>query len=456
MNKQQLTQVQTLIEIYKKLNLPELLVKAYPNQTRLDNLQISKLTISEFNSLTNKVFIQLEKELNSENTKVLPFTFSSPELGQSNLESIIGNFNSYVQNMNFPNAENSLLWLAQYQLQNGFFDKSKVKYHSEELLNLKKTNDEFHLLNENYIQLKDQYNKLLTDINFTKNDITDLYEQKQKEFQQLSSFLQNANNNNNDIQKCLNTSLESSTKINSNLQQTEKDKINIEITSKEISKTYSQFKSDYQNLLTELKQTEYDYSELYRSFIEKLNFVDEKHSYFIDRNNYLDNLIGREVGASLFETFKQRKSELENPIKWWRLAVVAMSIIIFIVILAIFTNLFGYFGPFYTKLNWENVIVNTLKASPFFFLLYYAIAQYNKERNFQEEYAFKSATALTIKAYSDILKDDKNKDELFLKAVFGIYRSPLSQSNKNENEVNTAIDMIADLSKTFKDIVKKN
>ncbi len=88
--------------------------------------------------------------------------------------------------------------------------------------------------------------------------------------------------------------------------------------------------------------------------------------------------------------------------------------------------------------------------------MYYAIAQYNKERNFQEEYAFKSATALTIKAYSDILKDDKNKDELVLKAVFGIYRSPLSQSNKNENEVNTAIDMIADLSKTFKDIVKKN
>ena len=36
----------------------------------------------------------------------------------------------------------------------------------------------------------------------------------------------------------------------------------------------------------------------------------------------------------------------------------------------------------------------------------------NKERNFQEEYAFKSAVALTIKAYSDVIKDDKFKDEL--------------------------------------------
>ena len=90
-----------------------------------------------------------------------------------------------------------------------------------------------------------------------------------------------------------------------------------------------------------------------------------------------------------------------------------------------------------------------MKSSPFFFLLYYCIAQYNKERNFQEEYAFKSAAALTIKAYADILKDDKNKDELVLKAVYGIYRSPVYTKLKATKEINSTLDM-------FAEVLKKN
>lgn len=138
MTRQQVAQIQIQIEAYKKLNVPEFLAKAYVNQTEFENLQIRRMTVSEFNSLTSKVFLQLDKELNSENIHVLPFTFSTLEFGQANVEQMIAKFISQVQNSQFPNAENSLLWLAQYQLQNGFFDKSKVKYHTEEILDLKK------------------------------------------------------------------------------------------------------------------------------------------------------------------------------------------------------------------------------------------------------------------------------------------------------------------------------
>lgn len=456
MIRKQATQAQTQIEAYKKINVPEFLAKANPNQTELDNLQIGRMTVSEFNSLTSKVFSQLEKELNSENLLILPFTFTTAEFGQYNLDQIIAVFNSQILNLQFANAENSLLWLAQYQLQNGFFDKSKVKYHSDELLDSKKTQDDLNLLKENYKQLKNQYDLLLKDVNLQKTQLKDFYTQKQNEFQQLTALLQTANNNNNQIQSLLTDSTQSSTKINSSHEQTEKIKASIENTSKEITTTYSLFKSDFEKLVDELDKTRKNYMELYNDFCDKLKFVEEKHKYFADRNTYLDNLIGREVGASLFETFKQRKAELENPIKWWRIAVVGMAILTFVIILAIFTNFFGFFGSIDTALHWENVIVNILKASPFFFLLYYAIAQYNKERNFQEEYAFKSAAALTIKAYSDILKDDKNKDELVLKAVFGVYRSPITQKARNTKDVNTALDMISDLSNKVADVVKKN
>ncbi|OXE95150.1 hypothetical protein B0A79_24910, partial [Flavobacterium piscis] len=117
----------------------------------------------------------------------------------------------------------------------------------------------------------------------------------------------------------------------------------------------------------------------------------------------------------------------------------------FVIILSIFTNFFGLFGAISTELHWENILVNTLKSSPFFFLLYYTIAQYNKERNFQEEYAFKSASALTIKAYADIINDLEKKDDLILKAVYGLYRSPIYSKLKSTKEVNSALDMIGEI-----------
>lgn len=455
MNIQQLNQIQVQIDNFHKLEIESLLAATYPNQTELGNVQISRMTVSEFLTFSKRIVKQLETELKSENKVLLPFTFTTPEFGQANVDGMLSNLNSYIQAKQFPNAENSLLWLAHYQLQNGFFDKSKTKLHSSDILNTKKSQDDLDLIAANYNQLKSQYDSLLKEMTSQKKQLTDFYTQKQSELQQITNNLTTTNTNNTQIQNLLNASTQSQTKITSIIEQVEKDKTKIETTNDDINKTYAQFKIDFSSLLNNLKTTEKDYTDIYNDFSEKLKFVEEKQSYFVDRNIYLDNLIGREVGASLFETFKQRKTELQEQLKWWRIAVIAMTILTFGAILAIFTNFFGMFGGIQTALHWENILVNTIKASPFFFLLYYSISQYNKERNFQEEYAFKSAAALTIKAYSDILKDDKNKDELVLKAVYGIYRSPIYNNIKSTKEINSALDMVNEVISKGGELISK-
>jgi hypothetical protein len=451
----QINSINTQIQLFDKLKMEELFAQSYPDQTELENIQIGRMKIGEFINLSKRVVLQLDKEIKTDNVLILPTNFSSPELGQSSIGEIMTNFVSQISARQFPNAENSLLWLALYQMQNGFFDKSKLKIHSIESLELKKSNDELLVISENYKQLKNQYSELLTELKAQKISVSEFLTQKQNELQQISNNLTSANTNNTQIQSLLNSSTQSETKITSSLEQIEKEKKKAEEITTTLDASFTQFKSDFSELIKKLNTTDTDFQILFKDFEVKYLFVESKHKYFEDRNIYLDNLIGREVGASLFETFQQRKLELTEPLKWWRIAIGIMASLTFIFILAIFTNFFGLFGTIPTSFTWENIVVNAVKSSPFVFLLYYCIAQYNKERNFQEEYAFKSASALTIKAYSDILKDDKNKDELVLKAVFNIFRSPIYNKMNSTKDVNSALDLVSGIVNKGSEILTK-
>lgn len=455
MNIDQQNKIIIQIENLRKSDIEKKLAEAYPNQTELGNIQISKMNVSEFLNLTKRLLNQILSELKSENRLILPFTFSSAEYGQQNLEQAISDLNSQISNHQFPNAENSLLWIAQYCLQNGFYDKSKLKIHPIESLKLEKQKENLDLITENYSLLKKKYEDLLLELENTTKSINDFYTLKQNELQQITNNLSTSNTNNAQIQNLLNSSTQSETKINSISEQSLKEKGKIDLLKTEIDKTYTEFKTNFNKLITDIEVSDTSFKNIYIDFENKLKFVENKTLYFEERNQYLDNLIGREVGASLFETFKQRKKELDSPLAFWKWSVATMAVLTFFIILAIFTNFFGYYGNIETVLHWENILVNTLKSSPFFFLLYYTIAQYNKERNFQEEYAFKSASALTIKAYADIINDKEKKDDLILKAVYGIYRSPIYNKIKSTKEINSALDLINEVVNKGSEILTK-
>ena len=104
------------------------------------------------------------------------------------------------------------------------------------------------------------------------------------------------------------------------------------------------------------------------------------------------------------------------------------------------------------QLSWQVFLVNTFKALPAVGLLVFTISQYAKERNFQEEYAFKSAVALTINSYAEQLSDKASKDQLILDSVGKIYQSPMDQK-KSTREKDQGI-QIDDVSKLFTDFLK--
>lgn len=168
--------------------------------------------------------------------------------------------------------------------------------------------------------------------------------------------------------------------------------------------------------------------------------VMQKEAYFKERNKYLDDLIGREVGSSLFETFKQRKNEISGSIAFWKWSVLVAAGMS----LAWIFFLFGISDV--SSMPWQIVLINSVKSIPVIGLLLFAIAQYSKERNFQEEYAFKSAVALTINSYANQLDDKLNRDKLVMESVGAVYLSPIHRMVKNVES--------KDLSQATRDLVE--
>jgi len=205
-----------------------------------------------------------------------------------------------------------------------------------------------------------------------------------------------------------------------------------------------------ENLSDLIKKIEEQYSD----FEAKLKFIEDKKVYFEERNSYLDELIGREVGASLFETFRQRKNELKKPVNFWKWAVPVMSVATVVWIFILFRG--------HTEIEelqdwWKFFGINTLKSIPPIFLMIFSISQYKKERNFQEEYAFKSAVALTIDAFSKRITSPGSKDDLILKSVLEVYKSPMyfTKDEKDDKPSRQILDSIKNMTETVKDFVKK-
>ncbi|MBI5021244.1 MAG: hypothetical protein HZB59_07415 [Ignavibacteriales bacterium] len=451
----QIQTILTKIEEFNQLDIDRLLATLYADQD-ISRTKVNQLTVPEFVNLTRRVLIQLKSELTTGLGLLLPLNVNAhDDFGALNLQNDLYNFYNQIKEMQFKPSEALLLKLAHYQVIHGFFDKSSLKVHDLRGLRITEIENRLKLISDHLtknIQLRDQ---IFNELEKKKNEINEFEATKRKQLDQISVNLQTANQQTNQINELLNKSNSSSTRIDTLLEQQNK---NLDQASKAIDEARNllkSFGSKSEELMDDAKSEITQIQDQNIEFKKQLDYVEEKKKIFDERNAYLDELIGREVGASLFETFKQRKNELSHPVRFWKWAVLGMSMITVVGIYAIFTNIFGLYGTATIDLGWERLALNSLKTIPFFILLFFAIRQYSRERTYQEQYAFKSAVALTINAYSKLLTKDESKDQLIVNAVNGIYHSPISAKDKSDSEEKDILETLKNTSETIKNVTKK-
>lgn len=457
MDNNQIIDLTTRIENIYNLDIDSIVAEIFKEQD-VSFVAIGQFSVNDYVSTLKRLLKQFKAEF-EENGIYLPFQYNfQNEFGSGNLQSDIQSIINQLNQKNHAGLNSTVGFLNRlifYQIANGFWDKSTRKVHEANEINLTELNDKLtfasKLLNENFESLKKQQSFLADE----KKKLEEFVVHKKQELQQVTNNLQSSNTNTNQINQLLTNSTSTNEKINS-LLSLQTQNLDSQKQKSDAQDSYFTKQKEVFDRLEKLlnEKTKVLDSQIF-DFSENLKFVESKREFFEERNNYLDELIGREVGASLFETFRQRKKELIKPVDKWLWIVISMSVLTFVAILAIFTNGFGLLGNIPIDFTPTVLITNTIKTLPFFFLLFYSISQYNKERNFQEEYAFKSAVALTIKAYADIIQKDELKDELIMNSVSGIYKSPTIYRTRRTKDDNSMLDTAKDLLTTALDVLKK-
>lgn len=176
---------------------------------------------------------------------------------------------------------------------------------------------------------------------------------------------------------------------------------------------------ELENSITDLEKLKKDKESKLQTIIEELDGEKEK----------IKDILGDANRASMAQSFLARKTELDTPIKnsalWRNIGLVAMSIIIFIILLLEWNqNSFDYFR-FFSRLP---------VVMPLLWLVWSNSQRNNHLVRVQEEYAYKAAVAIAFEGYQrkvDEINDVDLKKLLLELSVTNMGNNPVNLFDKN-------------------------
>lgn len=169
----------------------------------------------------------------------------------------------------------------------------------------------------------------------------------------------------------------------------------------------------------------------------------------------LQQLLDPAVALDLLSTFKRRKRWLFISTLVWASLGLASAVTLGLQTSVLLT------AP--GDLSLERTLSISLRILPFIVLLFFCLRQFTKNRNLEEEYAFRESIATSMMSYVEKIEGDtKLKEELIRDTVLKLYTSPLakiaeaSHTSSESKQSESLIQSIADLLKQTTSAVKKS
>lgn len=426
MNINQKQSVLDSLETIKNIDIEQLLLVAHPTETDFSKISISNYNAAEFLFLLNKMTSQLENEIEKGLGLLLPFAENyNNDFGAVNLQSDLSTIHSYLNSNQFTTIEPILDRLIHYQVKNGFWNKSEVKSHSIDLEELKKQKTLIDLnqkaLDKNLIA----YNGLKTNLETTISDFNVFIDEKELELTQITALLASANAQLAEINTNVSSAINKNTEIDGILNNI-KDKVTT------VSESITEYETDFTIIKKDNSALKLELETAIAKALDDLKKSKEGIEFIDNNREEIIRLTGMAADGALGSKFDQRQIKLEKGLNIWKWAIPVMTIIAGAWVVFVFKYLVPDF-----KDEWVNILVSILKTSPGFILLGFVFSQYKKERNLQEEYAFKSAVAMTLTAYSEMLSnadnaDNNSRQQMLLKSIEMVYNKPQIHPVKSE------------------------
>jgi hypothetical protein len=424
MNINQQQAILTIIDNFDSIDIDQLFIESFPGEPDFSKVRITKYSASDLKSLMAKMLIQLKKEITGKHGLILPARENfQNEWGEIVLENDLPNLYNNIVQRNFQVAEPILDKLIYYQIKYGFWEKSTTKHNSIPLDELRKQKDLIDLNNKSIEAQFDKIRQMIDDNLTTKESITEQLRILNEEVSKFKQIIDNGAESVNQINNLLSSASTNESNISVILTSV-KEKLQLIETEIETYKTeFEGIKASNSELDKQLNKTITD---------SKVNLEESTKSllYINGQKSEIEKLTGMAADGALGTKFDQRQGKLNDGLKFWKWAVPIMTIVAIIWVVIVFTCL-----QTEIKNEWIRLGVNLLKTSPAFILLGFVFKQYSKERNLEEEYAFKSAVAMTLTAYSNMLSEkdidnNKTRQEMLMKSIEQLYAQPIIHSEK--------------------------
>lgn len=433
----EIKQIRSYIEQIEKADL-SFLVKE-KDGTNL----IQRLKASEIISVIEESVIAIQE---ADNLNIL-YSCSNYFVRRENnsmlaLTSSLQNLVNVINSKNLTGIESWTLLFQTYILQSGLYSLLVKNEKPEVITEVKKLRTENKNLNKelrvNFSkakELKDSFELLKTEVETFKSS-------KEKELTQITNNLSSTNQTKKQIEQT-NTSI---TNIKSSI-----DKNLAEVQAS--IKSYNEKIKEHSDSINEIENRIINEEKKVKNLIssntaESTNLENlSKEANRIQKQ--LEELLTPAIARDLQSTFRKRKEWLFiSTIVWLILSISAASFLGWYIYKLFESEEFSF--------ELEKVIVAAIRLVPIIVILYFAIRQFTKTRNLEEEYAFRESIATSLMAYAEqITEDPSRKDQLIQETVNKLYESPTKSkiiTTKTKSITESSLKDIIDLVKEIKNV----
>lgn len=417
MTKQELETIKDYLNELVKFDFDKYITDHFPN-TELGNVMFRECNAIEFKKLYKSIIKRFETLIHSDIAIMLPTHYSCNE-SFYDIVDVIEDLNNYLKRENNESIFDEIEKVFNYYVQFGNWDKNliyKPSFSQEDIDNLA---GETQLIQTKLNQENEQLEELIN-----------VYSELKKE---LDNKLSESNDCYKIIKQKSKTATENDATIRSYLESSQANKNTIET-----------LKTNITNLELKISDNIEDYRKRFEEVITQntrslslIKEAEELQSEILSQRDTVENLIGAAADGSLGTHFKERKEQIRDNVYIFLKIILASLVATCVWIWFVFKDFDS------NSSDWVHFVLNVLRTLPAWFLVWWLIDRYTKERKLQEEYAFKSAIAMTMREHSKLLKNtdsgdiDKRDSQqiMLLKALENIYRSPDINQNKEKNSL---------------------
>lgn len=218
----------------------------------------------------------------------------------------------------------------------------------------------------------------------------------------------------------------------------------------EIDTFYKDIETHKKEMLEFKKRSEANYNQLKSDCDSKVEDYTQKTESVVIENQKLQDeikvLLQKAVSAGLFGVFKKRQQFLTVTRFIWAILVFASAIALS----------FHFYKLAFELANIKGVGLNIAffirsgTMIPLIYIMYFSAAQYKKDRQAEEEYAFKSAISFSLEPYRDLLikmKEEHGLEADFVKELMeDIFDNPVKRLFRHKGDKTEADELIDVLS----------